>query len=218
MRSGRHRSGRALAGILVRCGVLGVVASCAGSVDYLGFDKLRGDASVWERVENNLYPKYWVLLPERGIDEPSISEFRVSGLPRSAYWFGLALNPPGSDEALEAVERNHVECDVEIVDSQGKTVIHVWGVMGGPDSAPHVAMKDWYQDRTLALGGAQRLIFRPWQMSVSDMFVPKPSMEYTFRIRLTSSGHGTADLSGSEAALKPVLWAGGVRAGFFAWW
>jgi hypothetical protein len=192
----------------------GLLGSCAGSIEYLDFSKLSGDARVWECKEGNPYPKYWVMLPDIPGDRTTTVSFSVGGLPRSAYWFGLAAGEASSGTAIEAIKRSNVHCDVEIIGNPGGTVIRMWGPL---EAESDVAGVRWHPNDTHSIEGVRRRIFRPDQMGIDQMFVPKPSIKYTIRIRVTTSVGDSGDPKGVAPTLTPVLWAGGERAGFLAW-
>src|SRR5258706_1396896 len=194
------------------------LAGCRGSVEYLNFDGYRGDAKVWERRQDNSYPKYWVLFPEIPIDKTADYVFHVSGLTRSGYWFGLAAGPAGDETGSKSIRDHELRCDVEIDGRLEEFPIHLGGMLGTntPAESHHWWLHEWWSRDNFWIQGVQRRIYCSDEMGVSRVFRPDPNVEYEIRIRVTARENLPWSSGLGRPTLTPVLWAGGERAGFLA--
>src|SRR5262249_39603967 len=135
----RSTSPRDPSRLLGRLAVLAAMAGCADRVEYLNFGAYRGDAEI-VKAPDDTYPKYRVVFPEIPVDATGSFVFRVSGLPKAEYGFGLAL-PSGDEETIRSgIRARDVRCDVEIEGDPRDFIIHLGSILEARDSE---ASRDW---------------------------------------------------------------------------
>jgi hypothetical protein len=200
---------------------LGPVLGCICIVERLDFSRYRGDARVWERTQDDTYPKYWVLFPDIRIDRAGDYVFRSTGLPKSEYWFGLALDSMGSDTQREGVAKAWVHCNVEILGSPGEFIAELGGVLeedppvplSSPNSRSYPGY--WISDSHW-IEGVRRRIYVPEQMGLpSNLFHADPRVDYVIRIRVKCGGRVEQGAGPPLPVMTPVMWAGGDTGNFF---
>jgi hypothetical protein len=184
--------------------------ACAAPVEYLDFSRYKGDAEVWERTEDNTYPKYWVLFPEIAIDRPGTYAYQVTGLPKSDYYLGLAVR---EDAERVAVGGARSRCEVEIMGTSGELIMRLGGTIEEGDPASH---SNWSGSDGFWIKEIRHPMFWPNQMSLSNMFHPDPNVEYTFRFLVQPGDRVHGGDASALPPVTPVLWAGGKLAKFFA--
>jgi hypothetical protein len=146
---------------------------------------------------------YWLSFPEIAIDKPGEYRFRIGGLPRGDYRFGLALPAGGCEERRVEIARRGAQCHVEITTNSGGEDVHLGGLLENDKSGDRGAFD---AESGHVIRGARRCIYMAREVELFDIENKGQESSYVIRINVLVDNLFQREGAEKMPRLTPMLW------------